>query len=95
MGSARPPAAPPIFPRVQQAEPRTLWATAKSQLAPRLDHYNGIVLTNDEIKGLSAGLLVSKSDATPPASTRLSEWLVDNGAELGRGYASEIARHYQ
>ena len=56
---------------------------------------NDIVLTNDEIKGLSAGLLVSKSDATPPAPTKLSEWLVDNGAELGRGYASEIARHYQ
>ena len=56
---------------------------------------NDIVLTNDEIKGLSAGLLVSRSDATPPAPTRLSEWLVDNGAELGRSYASEIARHYQ
>ena len=54
-----------------------------------------IVLTRDEIKGLSAGLLVSKSDSQPPAPTRLSEWLEENGAELGRRYASEIQRHYR
>ena len=54
-----------------------------------------IILTRDEIRGLSAGLLVSKSDAPPPARTRLSEWLDRNGAELGRRYASELQRHYR
>ena len=54
-----------------------------------------IVLTRDEIRGLSDGLLVSKSDAEPPAHTRLSEWLDQHGSELGRRYASEIRRHYR
>ncbi len=54
-----------------------------------------IVLTWDEVKGLSAGLLVSKSGAEPPTSTRLSEWLDRHGPELGRRYASEIQRHYR
>ena len=54
-----------------------------------------IVLTWDEVKGLSAGLLVSKSAAEPPARTRLTEWLDENGSELGRRYASEIQRHYR
>ena len=54
-----------------------------------------IILTKDEIKGLSDGLLVSRSDAPPPAKTRLSEWLDRNGAELGRRYASEVQRHYR
>ncbi len=56
---------------------------------------NDIVLTNDEIKGLSAGLLVSRSGAEPPGKTRLTEWLDQHGAALGRRYASEIRRHYQ
>ena len=56
---------------------------------------NDIVLTWDEVKGLSAGLLVSKSGAEPPTSTRLSEWLDRHGPELGRRYASEIQRHYR
>ena len=54
-----------------------------------------IVLTWDEVKGLSAGLLVSKSGAEPPTSTRLSEWLDRHGPELGRRYASEVQRHYR
>ncbi len=53
-----------------------------------------IVLTKDEIKGLSRGLLVSKSEQRAPAPTRLSEWLDANGQELGRRYASEVKRHY-
>ena len=53
-----------------------------------------IVLTRDEIRGLSDGLLVSKSDQPAPAPTRLSEWLDRNGQDLGRHYASEVARHY-
>ena len=54
-----------------------------------------IVLTMDEIRGLSAGLLVSRSDAEPPADTKLSEWLDLNGADLGLRYASEVRRHYR
>ena len=54
-----------------------------------------IVLTRDEIKGLSAGLLVSRSDDDPPAPTRLSEWLDEHGSELGQRYASEVQRHYR
>ncbi len=54
-----------------------------------------IILTRDEIKGLSAGLLESKSGAPPPAKTKLSEWLDRNGSELGRRYASEVNRHYR
>ena len=54
-----------------------------------------IVLTRDEIKGLSRGLLVSRTDEPAPAPTRLSEWLVENGGELGKRYASEVKRHYR
>ncbi len=54
-----------------------------------------IVLTMDEIRGLSAGLLVSKSDTEPPAHTMFSEWLDRNSGELGRRYASEVQRHYR
>ena len=54
-----------------------------------------IVLTRDEIRGLAAGLLVSGSNAEPPARTRLSEWLDEHGSKLGQSYASEIQRHYR
>ena len=54
-----------------------------------------IVLTRDEIDGLSADLLVSKSGEAPPCSTRLSDWLDENGALLGASYANELARHYR
>ena len=54
-----------------------------------------IVITKDEIKGLERNLLVSNS-ATPAAChTRLSQWLKDNGPQLGLKYASETARHYR
>jgi NADH dehydrogenase len=52
-----------------------------------------VVLTHDEVAGLMAGLLVS---AKPPAGrTRLSDWLEKNAATVGRGYASELSRHYR
>ena len=53
-----------------------------------------IVLTRDEIKGLSQGLLVSSSSEPAPCPTKLSEWLEQHGQELGRSYANEIKRHY-
>ena len=53
-----------------------------------------IVLTKDEIKGLSRGLLVSHSDNPAPAPTKLTEWLDHNAPQLGTKYANEVSRHY-
>lgn len=52
-----------------------------------------VILTGDEIAGLTAGLLCSQKP--PSGTTRLSEWLQANSAGLGRRYASELARHYR
>ncbi len=53
-----------------------------------------IVLTQDEISGLSRGLLVSTLGHPAPCPTRLSGWLDEHGRQLGQRYASEIKRHY-
>jgi uncharacterized protein YbjT (DUF2867 family) len=52
-----------------------------------------VVLTNDEIRGLTAGLLVSHQ----PAIGRVSflEWLEENASTLGREYANELDRHFR
>jgi len=51
-----------------------------------------VVLTQDEVDGLAAGLLVS---AQPPrAHTGLAGWLKANKAFVGMQYASELKRHY-
>ncbi|OGP55772.1 MAG: epimerase [Deltaproteobacteria bacterium RBG_13_61_14] len=52
-----------------------------------------VLITRDEIGGLIAGLLVSRNNPTCP--TRFSPWLRDHVHELGRGYASELLRHYR
>jgi uncharacterized protein YbjT (DUF2867 family) len=52
-----------------------------------------VVLTPDEIAGLTANLLVSKGPAT--ASTRFSDWLAGNAGRLGVEWASELHRHYR
>jgi uncharacterized protein YbjT (DUF2867 family) len=50
------------------------------------------ILTREEIDGLMAGLLVSR---TPPTGqARFSDWLGVHAQSLGRSYASEIGRHY-
>jgi NADH dehydrogenase len=49
-----------------------------------------VTLTRDEIRGLMADLLVSKSASS--ATTRLSEWLARNAAVLGTCYRSEVSR---
>lgn len=52
-----------------------------------------VVLTRDEVAGLSAGLLVS---AEPPrGSVRFSDWARENRDTLGARYASELERHYR
>jgi hypothetical protein len=52
-----------------------------------------VVLTSDEIRGLTAGLLVSHR----PALGRVSflEWLQENASTLGRQYANELDRHFR
>ncbi len=64
-------------------------------LASRLIGYavRDVVLTGDEVAGLTSGLLVS--DDPPTGSTRLSDWLSENASVLGTRYASELARHYR
>jgi uncharacterized protein YbjT (DUF2867 family) len=49
-----------------------------------------VILTADEIRGLSADLLISHDP--PTVSTRLSDWLTRNAALVGAHYASELAK---
>jgi len=51
-----------------------------------------VVLTWQEYQGLMAGLLAPEGLAT--GETCLSQWLAANREEIGRRYASEVARHY-
>ncbi|MBC8504585.1 MAG: NAD(P)H-binding protein [Anaerolineales bacterium] len=51
-----------------------------------------VVLTNDEIQGLMADLLVS--DKAPTGKKELKEWLHENADTVGMHYASELKRHY-
>jgi len=51
-----------------------------------------VVLTDEELDGLAANLLLSKNPALCPTS--FSKWLTENSAQVGRKYASEIRRHY-
>jgi NADH dehydrogenase len=52
-----------------------------------------VVLTHDELVGLSADLLVSH--AAPTGTVRLSKWLAENAGGVGSRYASEISKHYR
>jgi NADH dehydrogenase len=52
-----------------------------------------VVLTRDEVAGLSSNLLVS--DQPPTGRTRLGDWLRENAEAVGRRYASELGRHYR
>lgn len=51
-----------------------------------------VVLTQDELDGLAANLLVSKEP--PLGRARISEWLDEYGNGVGQHYASELRRHY-
>jgi len=51
-----------------------------------------VVLTWEEYKGLMGGLLAPEGPAT--GETRLSQWLAANRKQVGKRYASEVARHY-
>ena len=52
-----------------------------------------VLVTREELEGLMANLLVS--DGPPTAETSFRVWLAEHGSELGRTYASELARHYR
>jgi uncharacterized protein YbjT (DUF2867 family) len=52
-----------------------------------------VVLTADEIRGLTAGLLVSHQPALGHIS--FIEWLSKHGPTLGDAYASELDRHFR
>lgn len=68
------------------------WAgLAVGSLLGRLLH--DVVITKDEVDGLMADLLISH--ARPTCPTRLTEWLARHANEVGRRYASELARHYR
>jgi uncharacterized protein YbjT (DUF2867 family) len=51
-----------------------------------------VVLTPDEIRGLVAGLLVSRAE--PLGTIAFSRWLDEHRASVGRSYANELQRHY-
>lgn len=51
-----------------------------------------VVLTPDEIKGLTAGLLVSHHP--PMGHVAFTDWLQEHGTSIGRSYANELRRHF-
>lgn len=51
-----------------------------------------VILTPDEISGLTSGLLVSHD--APLGQIAFSEWLVENSISIGRSYANELQRHF-
>lgn len=52
-----------------------------------------VVLTQEEVDGLMAGLLVSSGP--PTGRTHLSEWLREHAHTVGAKYASEVKRHFR
>ena len=51
-----------------------------------------VVLTRDEISGLTSGLLVSHDP--PLGELTFSDWLDEHADEIGRRYANELERHF-
>jgi NADH dehydrogenase len=51
-----------------------------------------VVLTADEIKGLTAGLLVSRHE--PLGHVAFTNWLNEHSSSLGQVYANELKRHF-
>lgn len=51
-----------------------------------------VVLTPDEIRGVTAGLLVSHEP--PRGQIAFSDWLEENKDSVGRSYANELERHF-
>lgn len=68
--------------------------TAMAALARALGFLvRDVVLTADEIRGLTSGLLASHQPAL--GQTSFIEWLSENGSTLGRAYTNELDRHFR
>ena len=52
-----------------------------------------VLITQDEVTGLMADLLISQHP--PTGHTRLSNWLDEHRETVGKRYASELSRHYR
>jgi NADH dehydrogenase len=52
-----------------------------------------VLLTHEEYQAMAAGLADSGGPATGRVS--LTDWIAEHGDSLGRGYASELDRHYR
>jgi len=52
-----------------------------------------VLLTREEYQAMAAGL----ADSGAPATGRISltDWIAEHRDSLGRGYASELDRHYR
>jgi uncharacterized protein YbjT (DUF2867 family) len=73
---------------VLHVSPRVMAAASRG-----LGHIVGdVVLTADEISGLTAGLLVSHEP--PLGSIAFSEWITEHNRSIGRSYANELERHF-
>jgi nucleoside-diphosphate-sugar epimerase len=69
--------------------PPTIALLAAQVLAPIV---RDVLITRQEIAGLTAGLLVSREP--PLGERRFTEWLADASPWLGRSYLSEVGRHF-
>ena len=69
--------------------PRAL-GRAITSIAGRL--VNDVIVTADELEGLSRSLLTS--DSEPTGEERFSDWLCEQSSGLGRAYSSELHRNY-
>jgi uncharacterized protein YbjT (DUF2867 family) len=82
----------------QQVGSEALVVYTPPQVAYRLSQVisrfvGDVLLTQDEIEGLLGDLLISED--APTGQTRLSDWLTANAHQIGVGYASEVARHFE
>jgi len=75
--------------RIYPAPPWLALALARLASVPLRDR----MLTRDEVRGLIAELLVSHEP--PRGKEAIGPWLKTEATRLGRGYASEFARHFR
>lgn len=52
-----------------------------------------VIVTRDELDGLMAELVTTEGPGT--GIRRLTDWLAQNAAVVGKRYASEVSRHYR
>ncbi len=52
-----------------------------------------VIVTRDGLDGLMAELVTTEGPET--GIRRLTEWLAQNAAVVGKAYASEVSRHYR